>query len=81
METYAPETINAAVIAEVPQRPVNGQLASYLRKKLQDNSAGVTPRMILEELSDFEVIEVYHTHCATVVSAMKAGIPVKSRFM
>jgi hypothetical protein len=82
VETYALETIRTVPIAEVlPVRRVNTALADYLRKKLQDNSAGFTPRMILEEMTDQEVIEVYHSHHATVVSAMKAGIPVKSRFM
>lgn len=81
MTVYAPEVLSPTLIAEVPVRPINIQLANYLRKKLQDNSAGSTPRNILADMTDAEVIEVYHSHHATVISAMKAGIPVKSRFM
>jgi len=60
--TYTREVIKTQVLAESITKPVNKHLASYLRKKLFDRSAGATQARIVQEMSDAELIDSYHRY-------------------
>jgi hypothetical protein len=60
--TYTREIIKTQVLAESIDKPVNKHLASYLRKKLFDRSAGSTQARIVAEMSDAELVDSYHRY-------------------